>query len=44
VAAKINQIADGVLATNPGMNRQAALDLAAKTLRTYPAMLANEGN
>lgn len=42
IAAKINQIADGVLATNPGMNRQSALAVAGKTLATYPSMI--EGN
>ena len=45
VEAKVRQIADGVLATNPGMNRTAALEIAAKTLTTYPAMLREtEGN
>lgn len=39
VAAKIAEITEGLLATNPGMNREAARSLAEQTVQQYPAMV-----
>lgn len=36
IASKVDQIASGILSTNPGMTREAALRLASETVRRYP--------
>jgi hypothetical protein len=39
VLAKMAEITEGLLTTNPGMNRDAARHLAAETLHRYPGMV-----
>ena len=38
-AAKVKEMVDGILTTNPGMSRVAAVQLAHETLSRYPSML-----